>query len=222
MNFVKNTLLSLTIGLVSYNALADSIAINNLDESNIKVYLGDSLIKDTNESRFSIQANPRETSFRVLADDGDTLSLTLKSSYNSHANMCNYALLVSKNDGWKLEGYDEGCTPSEDHYNPPKPQANYTIKNNSNNSVYPAFALEGKDFASDSILGWLEPNALRIYNTDDAYWKSIGISYNDIISVAVYDPYKGYVVCSKDEAVNGTKVFTYDGTSCTEADGTNQ
>lgn len=200
-------------------AIADSISIENPDKLGVKLFYGDTLYAQNSDERSYDARNPKkgEEWLRVIFSNpkDSTILKELKlrtSSMNVGTSKgCNYSVLMTKHSGWKLEGSEKGgCSRSEDHYDANAPYA-YTLKNNSNIPVYPAFSVEKKDdFSSDSILGYLKPGESRIYSTGTEYWKSIHV--NDKVQVGFYNPYAvSYVPCSQNlDTIDGAHEFSFD------------
>ncbi|WP_408943920.1 hypothetical protein [Halomonas elongata] len=192
--------------LIGEVALADSIAIENKDKLDVKVMYGDTVYRQSNEERLYDARNPKEGEewIRVVVSGSkgseNLLDLKLRSSSGlaDASRGCNYSLLITESSGWKLVGKDSGeCTRSQNNYKPEAPHAHaYTVKNESEIPVYPAFAVEkDNDFSSDSVLGYLKPGGSRIYSTTTGYWKSINVI--DHVQVGFYNPYTAsYVKCS--------------------------
>ncbi|WP_146747531.1 hypothetical protein [Halomonas elongata] len=194
--------------LIGELALADSIAIENKDKLNVKVMYGDTVYMKNNDERSYDARNPKEGEewIRVVFSSSkgseDLLDLKLRSSYgiDDAGRGCNYSLLMTEKSGWKLVGSDSGeCTRSQDNYEPEAPHAHaYTVKNESEIPVYPAFSVEkDNDFSSDSVLGYLKPEESRVYSTTTGYWKNINVK--DHVQVGFYNPYTtSYVKCSNE------------------------
>lgn len=216
-------ILSLISLSVTNFAVADSVNIENPDKMNVKIYFGSNLKADSNNDRVYFEGHPKkdEDKIRVLINKGDFLNKSLISSSNSWAQKgCNYAIIATKKNGWKIVNTQEGteeankCSPSEDNW---KEKAVYTITNNSEIPIYPSFAHKGAGFAPDSVDGWLKPNNSRLYSEDTKYWKAVNIKNGTEIKTGIFDSSKQeYIECSGVEPVNNTKNYIFDGKTCSK------
>ncbi|MDR5857986.1 hypothetical protein FZZ93_02235 [Halomonas eurihalina] len=201
-------------------AVADSIAIENKDKLNVKVMYGDTVYRQSNEERLYDARNPKEGEewIRIVASDSkeseDFLDLKLRSSFGiaDASRGCNYSLLVTESSGWKLVGQDSGeCSRSQNNYKPEASHAHaYTVRNESEIPVYPAFSVEkDNDFSSDSVLGYLKSGESRVYSKTTGYWKSVNVKDN--VQVGFYNPYTtSYVKCSNElESIDKEREFVF-------------
>ncbi|WGL99862.1 hypothetical protein QE177_15310 (plasmid) [Arsenophonus sp. aPb] len=98
---------------------ADSIYINNMTKSDIKIHLDDNLEVQTNRGSFLYQYYGKEgdKTIKITADDGKVFSKELISSGKASTfDGCNYTIQIFKDD-WTITSIANGeavCSPSED------------------------------------------------------------------------------------------------------------
>lgn len=215
----KKNFLGIILTSFINTAFSDTLRIENPDQLNIKIYYGDNLKTNSNDKLIIDDRNPskNEKEIRVIVDNGNILKKTLMSSAdsNSRGNYrgCNYSMIITKNNGWKVDNVisENVCSPSENHYNPPKESITYTIINKSPNPVYPAFSVNRSDaFVADSISGFIQPNESRIYDVKNKFWQSIGIKNGKKVQTAIFQPFdQEYIKCSQLELVDKSKTYIF-------------
>ncbi|WGL99779.1 hypothetical protein QE177_14785 (plasmid) [Arsenophonus sp. aPb] len=223
---MKNKKIFLGIMLTFFinTAFSDSLKIENPNEFNIKIYYSDNLVLNSNNKFINDERHPNknEKEIRVIVDNGNILKKTLMSSAdrNSNSKGCNYSMIITKNNGWKVDNVisESSCSPSENHYDPAKESITYTIINKSPNPVYPAFSVnKSNSFVADSISDFIQPNESRKYDIKDKFWRSIGIKNGKKVQTAIFEPFEQeYIKCSQLELVDKSKnyIFHEDG-KCT-------
>lgn len=202
---------------------ADNLYIENPDKLVVTLlYNGKDLLISSSESRIVLyNQNPldNQTTFDVKV--GEQVQLNLRTSSNDAVyekrHGCTYSLVVDSHGAWPIYSLHAkyGCTPSNNTYT----KYSYTIVNENQTPIYPAFATwKVDDFAADSVLGLLRFNEVRSYTLDGPYWASIGIT-NNSIQVGFYDPFEQfYHACTqKFEQIDRSRVYhVINSHTCTE------
>lgn len=112
---------------------------------------------------------------KVVVDNGVVLDESVENGLN-----CNYAMIVSKDNGVNLQANGKNCSYKQKNYRSVNSPV-VTIINDSSLNLLPYFSVNGNDFfaASGSII----PNGIRMFTGDSGTWKKQSVRHGDSLKV---------------------------------------
>ncbi|MHA0276212.1 hypothetical protein [Enterobacter ludwigii] len=112
---------------------------------------------------------------KVAVDNGRVLNESIENGLN-----CNYAMIVSKDNGVNLQANGKNCNFKKKDYRSINSPV-VTVINDSSLSVRPYFSVNGSDFFSDSFN--IIANGIRMFTGDSGEWKKQGVRHGDNLKV---------------------------------------
>lgn len=111
----------------------------------------------------------------IIVDNGAVLNESIENGLN-----CNYAMIVSKDNGVNLQANGKNCRYKKKSYRSINSPV-ITIINDSSLTLRPYFSVNGNDFfaAASAIV----PNGIRMFTGDSGDWKKQGVRHGDNLKV---------------------------------------
>ncbi|MCX5575431.1 hypothetical protein OSH03_15875 [Enterobacter sp. E-TC7] len=111
----------------------------------------------------------------IVVDNGIVLNESIENGLN-----CNYAMIVSKDNGVNLQANGKNCSYKKKNYRSINSPV-VTIINDSSLNLRPNFSINGNDFFADNYS--INPNGIRMFTGDSGTWKKQGVRHGDNLKV---------------------------------------